>query len=61
MFKSSPLREKYLYLKIFCFVFSRIPTEYGNLQGKSPFSAKMRKNKDDKNFEYGHFLRNAQF
>ena len=36
-------------------VFSRIRTEYGGLQKKSPYSVQMRENTDQKSSEYGHF------
>ena len=40
-------------------VFSRITTEYRDLQGKSRHTAQMRENKDQQNSEYGHFSRRA--
>ena len=43
-----------LYLEFFWSVFSRIRTEYGEIH---PYSAQMRKNTDQKNSEYGYFLR----
>ena len=44
------LREKCPYLEFFWTVFSRIWTEYGGIR---------RENSDQKNSEYGHFLRNV--
>ena len=39
------------------FVFSRIRTEYGEMRSISPYSFRMQENMDQKNSEYGHFLR----
>ena len=44
------LREKCPYSEFFWTVFSRIWTEYGGIR---------RENSDQKNSEYGHFLRNV--
>ena len=49
----SSLREKGPYSEFFWCVFSRIPTEYGDLQSK--FS--MRDNTEQKNFQHWRFLR----
>ena len=54
---SYALREKYPYSEFFWSVFSRIRTEYGDLQIKSPYSVRMRENTDQKNSKYGYFLR----
>ena len=40
-------------------VFSRIRTEHGEIPLISPYSIRMRENTDQKNSEYGHFLRSA--
>ena len=40
-------------------MFYGILTEYGETLRISPYSVRMRKNKDQKNFEYGHFSRSA--
>ena len=44
-----------LYFIIFLIVFSRIRTECWDLLCKSPYTIRMRENKDQKNFEYGRF------
>ena len=49
------LRKKCPYSEFFWSAFSRIPTEYGELLRKSPYSVRMRENTDQKNSEYGHF------
>ena len=41
-------------------LFSHIRTQYGDLLRKSPYSVWMRENTDQKNSEYGHFLRSAR-
>ena len=51
------LREKCPYSEILWFLFSRIWIEYGEIIRISPYSVRMRKNRDQKNYEYGHFLR----
>ena len=38
------------------FVFSQIPTEYGDLPCKPPYFVKMCEKREHKNSEYGHFL-----
>ena len=58
------LREKCLYSEFFWSVFSRIWTEYGEMQSISPYSVQMWKNTDQKNSEFGHFapsVRDAAF
>ena len=45
--------------KFFWSMFSGIWTEYGEILCISPYSAQMRKNTDQNNSEYGHFLRSA--
>ena len=35
-------------------VFSRIRTEYGEIRSTSPYSVRMRENKDQNNSEYAH-------
>ena len=51
------LRKKYPYLELFWSLFSRIWTEYGEIQSISVYSVQMRENTDQNNSEYGHFLR----
>ena len=41
-------------------VFSRIRIEYGEIRCISPNSVQMRKNRDQKNSEYGHFSRSVR-
>ena len=53
------LREKCPYLELFCFVFTRIRTEYGQIQSISLYSVRMRENVDQTNSEYGHFSRSV--
>ena len=45
------------YLELFWSVFSRIPTECGDILCISPYSVWMRENADQNNSEYEHFLR----
>ena len=52
------LCEKWPYSEFFCFVFSRIRTEYGDIRSISLYLIQMRENTDQKNSEYGHFLCN---
>ena len=52
-----PFHEKCPFSEFFQSVFSRIRTEYGDLLRKSPYSVRMRENTDQKNTEYGYFLR----
>ena len=49
------LRKKCPYSELFWYVFSRIPTEYGNLLHESPNSVQMLENTDQKYSQYGHF------
>ena len=53
------MREKYLYLELFCSVLSRIRTEYGEIRSISQYSVRMRENMDQNNSEYGHLVRSA--
>ena len=55
------LRKKCPYSELFWSGFSRIRTEYGEIPRISPYSVRMRKNADQNNSEYGHFLRSAHF
>ena len=57
--RSSTLRKKCPYSELFWFAYSRIRTEYGEILRISPYSNRMRKNVDQNNSEYGHFLRSA--
>ena len=56
---TSKLREKSPYSELYSSVFSRIRTQYREIPLISPFSVRMRKNTDQNNSEYGHFLRSA--
>ena len=51
------LHEKCPYLEFSWSVFSWIWTEYGEILCISPYSVQMPENMDQKNSEYGHFLR----
>ena len=51
------LRKRYPYLELFWSLFSRIRTEYGEIQSISMYSVQTRENTDQNNSEYGHFLR----
>ena len=51
------MRKKCPHSELFCSVFSRIRTEYGEIRSISPYSVRMRENTDQNNSEYGHFLR----
>ena len=50
------LRERCPYLEFFWSVFSHIWTEYGDILRISPYSIRIRENKDHQNFEYEHIL-----
>ena len=56
---TSTLREKSPYSELFWSVFSHIRTQYRKILLITPFSVRMRENKDQNNSEYGHFLRSA--
>ena len=45
----------------FCFVFSCIWTEYGDLRSKSPYSVRIQENTTRKNSVFGHFSHSARF
>ena len=51
------VHEKCPYSELFWSAFFRIRTEYGEIRTISPYSVQMRKNADQNNSEYGHFLR----
>ena len=51
------MSKKCRYSEIFWSVFSHIWTEYEYLLRKSPYWLQMREYTDQKNSEYGHFLR----
>ena len=53
------LRENCPYLELFWPAFSRVRTEYGEIQSISPYSVRMLENTDQNNSEYGYFLRSA--
>ena len=44
---------------VFLVRISCIRIEHGDLRGKSPYSVRMKENTDQKNSEYGHFLRSV--
>ena len=52
---SQALRKKCPYSELFCSAYSRIRTEYGEIQSISPYSVGMQENTDKNNSEYGHF------
>ena len=54
------LRKKCPYSELFWSAFSHIRTEYGEILRISPYSVQMRENADQKNYEYGHFLRSVR-
>ena len=56
-----PLRKRCPYSKFFWSVLSCMRTEYGEIRSISPCSVQMRENKDQKNSEYGHFLRSVPY
>ena len=51
------LRKKCPYLELFWSAFSRIWTEFSELQSISPYSVRMWENADLNNSKYGHFPR----
>ena len=51
-----PQRKRCPYSELFCYVFSRIWTEYGEILGMSPYSVRMPENADQSNSECRHFL-----
>ena len=53
------VREKCPHSKFFRSIFSRIQTEYGEID--SLYSVRMWDNTDQKNSEYGHYSRSAKF
>ena len=53
------LRKKCPYSDLFWSVFSRIWTEYGEIWSISPYSVRLRENKDQHNSQYGYFLRSV--
>ena len=55
LFYHTKLRETFPYSEFFCSVFSRIRTEYEEIQGISPYLVRMRGNTVQKNSEYGQF------
>ena len=62
MFTLSPsLRKKCPHSELFWFIFSRIRTEYEEVQSVSPNSVRMREITDQNNSEYGHFSDSAHF
>ena len=52
-------RKKCPYSELFWSVFSRIQTEYGEIRSIFPYSVRMRKNTDQNNSKYGHYLRSV--
>ena len=55
------LCEKCLYSELFWSGFSRIWTEYGEIRSISPYSVRMRENRDQNHSEYGHFSCSGSF
>ena len=53
------LRKKWPYSELFWSAFSHIRTEYGELRSTSSYSVRVRKNSDQNNSAYGHFLRSV--
>ena len=51
------MRKKCPYSEFFWSAFFRIWTEYAKILCISPYSVQMRENMDQKNSQYGHFLR----
>ena len=49
--------EKCPYLELFWSSFSRIRTEYAEIQSICPYSVQMRENADQSNSKYGYFSR----
>ena len=47
------LRKKCPYSELFCSVFSRVRTEYGEILRNFPYSVRIRENPDQNNSEYG--------
>ena len=58
---TTTLREKCPYSEFFWSIFSHIWTNYGDLLCISLYSIRMGENADQKNSEYGPFLRSAIF
>ena len=52
--------KKCSYSEFFWSAFSRIRTEYGEIWSISPYSVRMRENKDQKNYEHRHFSRSKK-
>ena len=59
--KTAILYEKCPYLEFFWSVFSRIWTEYGEIESTSQLLVQMWENTDQKNSEYGHFSSSAKY
>ena len=55
------MREECPYSEYFWSVFSRIRTEYGEIVRISPYSVQMWENMDQKESQYGGFLRSVSF
>ena len=55
------LHKKCPYLEFSWSMFFLIQTEYKDLQSKSTYSVRMRKNADQKNSEYGNLSRSVIF
>ena len=55
------LRKRCPYSELFCSVFSHIRAEYGEIQSIFPYSVEMWENKDQNNYEYGHFSRSVTY
>ena len=55
------LHETCPYSELFCSVFFRICTKYGETLRISPYSVRMRENSDHNNPEYGNFWRSGSY
>ena len=54
------LRKKCPYSELFCSLFSRIRTEYGEIRSISPYLVPMREITDQNNSKYEHFSRSVK-
>ena len=58
--KKQPLRQKCPNTEFFMTAYSCIPTEFGDLLRKPPYSVRKQENTDQKNSVFGYFLRSDQ-
>ena len=59
LIRSSTLRKTFPYSELFWPTFSRIRTQYGEIQSISPFSVRMQENTYQNNSEYNYLLRSG--